>query len=181
MLSGVVRPALLSSRAIGAKLGGMTLAVGAGLSVGKEGPFVHVAAATADVLMRALPPFRTVITHSARRLEVLGCACAAGVAATFGTPLGAVLFAAEVTGGAGGGFDALGSLPRAYFCATTAMLALTLLGRELQINLFTFDNPQDARDPAAAAGLWPDDDDDDDGDGGGGGDDDDDGRRRRRR
>ena len=178
VLSGVVRPALLSGRAIGAKLGGVTLAIGAGLSVGKEGPFVHVAAATADVLMRALPPFRTVITHSARRLEVLGCACAAGVAATFGTPLGAVLFAAEVTGGAGGGFDALGSLPRAYFCATTAMLALTLLGRELQINLFTFDNPQDARDPAAAAGLWPDDDDDDGdgGGGGGGGDDDDDAR-----
>ena len=47
---------------------------------------------------------------------------------------------------------------------------------DLQVNLFAFDNPQDARDPGAVAGLWPDDDDDDDGDGGGdgggGGDDD---------
>ena len=70
VLSGVLRPSLLSVRAVAAKLGGVTLAVAGGLSVGKEGPFVHVAAATADSLMRLLPPFRSVTTHSARRLEV---------------------------------------------------------------------------------------------------------------
>lgn len=57
VLSGTVKPSLLSFNNMFAKLVGLTLATLAGLSVGKEGPFVHIAIAIASQLMR-LSAFR---------------------------------------------------------------------------------------------------------------------------
>jgi chloride channel 2 len=61
-----------------------------------QGPFVHVAVAVAESLMQ-LQCFRHCRRNVSKRLDVLGCASAAGVAATFGTPFGGVLFSIEVT------------------------------------------------------------------------------------
>ena len=60
-----------------------------------QGPFVHVAVAVSDSLMR-LHCFRHCRRNISKRLEILGCASAAGVASTFGTPFGGVLFSIEV-------------------------------------------------------------------------------------
>ena len=57
ILSGTVKPSLLSRDLILAKLLGLLFACIAGLSVGKEGPFVHISAAVADQIMN-LPLFR---------------------------------------------------------------------------------------------------------------------------
>jgi H+/Cl- antiporter ClcA len=56
---------------------------------------VHVAVAVSDSLMR-LHCFRHCRRNISKRLEILGCASAAGVASTFGTPFGGVLFSIEV-------------------------------------------------------------------------------------
>ena len=73
-------------------------ALGAGLSVGREGPLVHVSACLAEALMRA-PPFRAAV-HAvpALRAQVLAVAGALGVASTFTTPISAIFFSIEVRG-----------------------------------------------------------------------------------
>lgn len=59
-----------------------------------------------------------------KRLEVLGCACASGVSATFGTAFGGILFSIEFTSTA----YLVKSLPKAFLCALSAMLVYFLLG-----------------------------------------------------
>ena len=85
LLDGSYKRALVTPRTIVAKAAGLILGISAGLSVGKEGPFVHMAVAIADTLMR-LKPFKFLAKNDAKRLEILACAAAAGVGATFGTP-----------------------------------------------------------------------------------------------
>ena len=58
-LSGTIKPVLLSAKLIVAKTLGLLFAIIGGLSVGKEGPFIQIAGAIADNLMR-LPLFRYV-------------------------------------------------------------------------------------------------------------------------
>jgi H+/Cl- antiporter ClcA len=52
ILSGTIKPVLLSGNMILAKSLGLFFALVAGLPIGKEGPFVLIAAAIADQLMR---------------------------------------------------------------------------------------------------------------------------------
>ena len=79
-----------------AKFLGLILAESAGLSIGKEGPFVHMTACIANLMLRT-SLFRRLKQDGAKRLELLGAACAAGVASSFGATFGGVLFSIEVT------------------------------------------------------------------------------------
>lgn len=114
---------------------GLIFALIAGLSVGKEGPFVHVAVAISDSLMR-LHCFRHCRRNTSKRLEILGCASAAGVASTFGTPFGGVLFSIEVTAT----YYMVRNLPRAFFCAICAALVYEVAGLRDTFALFTDDH-----------------------------------------
>lgn len=114
---------------------GLVFALIAGLSVGKEGPFVHVAVAISDSLMR-LHCFRHCRRNTSKRLEILGCASAAGIASTFGTPFGGVLFSIEVTAT----YYMVRNLPRAFFCAVCAALVYEVAGMRDTFSLFTDDH-----------------------------------------
>eukprot|EP00913_Durusdinium_trenchii_P022965 g21563.t1 len=70
---------------------GLMLSVAAGMSLGKEGPLVHVAVCWAQLLSRAFPQF----ANEAKRRELFSAAAAAGVSTAFGAPLGGVLFSLE--------------------------------------------------------------------------------------
>lgn len=107
-----------------AKLTGLVLAQGAGLSVGKEGPFVHVAAVIAARLW-ALPVFGAIKSNAALRRHMLGAAVAAGVTATFGTPIAAVLFGIEVTSS----ILLVSSLWRSFLCAVVTALVFDVINR----------------------------------------------------
>ncbi len=132
LLDGGYKKALVTPWTVMAKSLGLTLASAAGLSVGKEGPFVHIATAIADTLMRQRL-FRHLASNDAKRLEVLACAAAAGVGTTFGTPFAAVMFSIEVTAG----YFMVRNLPRTFLCAISGTLAMTFLGYNEAFALFS--------------------------------------------
>lgn len=88
--------AYLSWRTLIAKILSVVLAMGGGLSIGKEGPYVHISSCVAQQLTR-LSIFRRLGQSETLRRQMLAAGCAAGVASTFGAPVGGVLFSIEVT------------------------------------------------------------------------------------
>ncbi|KIJ55127.1 hypothetical protein M422DRAFT_199235 [Sphaerobolus stellatus SS14] len=71
---------------------GLVLSVASGLSLGKEGPLVHLSCAMAYVLSGM---FESLRGNETRKRKLLAAAAAAGVAVAFGSPLGGVLFGLE--------------------------------------------------------------------------------------
>ena len=92
ILSGFVIHGYLGGRTLFTKSVGLTLSVASGLSLGKEGPFVHIASCVGNIVSRFFVKYET---NEAKRREILSAACAAGVAVAFGAPVGGVLFSLE--------------------------------------------------------------------------------------
>ena len=68
------------------------LSVAANLSLGKEGPLVHIAACCGNIFSYLFPKYGK---NEAKKREVLSAAAAAGVSVAFGAPVGGVLFSLE--------------------------------------------------------------------------------------
>ncbi|RQM19467.1 hypothetical protein B5M09_011526 [Aphanomyces astaci] len=83
---------VLSYAALVARCVGTVLSNASGLSVGKEGPFLHMISIMADKLS-GLSVFRP----TADNFTYIRAGVACGVTAVFGSPLGGVLFSIEVT------------------------------------------------------------------------------------
>jgi chloride channel 2 len=113
----------LSARTLAAKVLSLVLAIGGGLAVGKEGPYVHISTCVAQQLCR-LPLFRRLNETESLRRQMLAAGCAAGVAATFGAPVGGVLFSIEVT--ATLLCNSVAHLWRAFILSRTPSLTLSL-------------------------------------------------------
>ena len=96
ILAGVNLDEHMNNATVLAKVLGLVLMCGAGMPVGREGPLVHIAGSIALGLLR-LEVFKSIATSEVRKHEVLAAACAVGVTAAFGAPLGGVLFSIEVT------------------------------------------------------------------------------------
>jgi H+/Cl- antiporter ClcA len=86
----------LSKRTLCAKVLGLTCALASGLPLGKEGPFIHASCCLCEALL-SLPLFRPLKASHATRMQMLMAACAVGVGANFGAPVGGVLLAIELT------------------------------------------------------------------------------------
>jgi chloride channel 3/4/5 len=90
---------------------GLALSVASGLSLGKEGPFVHIASCIGNIVSRYFAKYENnegvlldtlrhlssdePFTVTGKRREILSAASAAGVAVAFGAPIGGVLFSLE--------------------------------------------------------------------------------------
>ncbi|KAA0155721.1 hypothetical protein FNF29_01636 [Cafeteria roenbergensis] len=96
ILAGTWLHKQLSLPTLGAKTIGLIAALASGLFVGKEGPFVHMAATAAAKLWR-LPCFSGVRRSDTLKRQALAAAVAAGVTATLGAPMGGVIFSVEAT------------------------------------------------------------------------------------
>lgn len=96
ILAGVNIYRYLSFRTLIGKVLGLFAALSAGLSVGKEGPFVHVSAGIVNKLSK-FKPFSDIYHNQSLKKQMLAASVAAGVTATFGAPIGGVLFSIEVT------------------------------------------------------------------------------------
>lgn len=83
--SGVIRPVVALVKSLAS-----AISIGSGGAVGREGPIIQIGAAfgsTVGQLIR-MPHWQ--------RLTLIACGAAGGIAATFNTPIGGVLFAVEL-------------------------------------------------------------------------------------
>jgi chloride channel 3/4/5 len=74
------------------KVVGLCLSVASGLTLGKEGPLVHVACCLGNLIPNI---FRKYKKNEAKKREILSASSAAGVSVAFGAPIGGVLFSLE--------------------------------------------------------------------------------------
>lgn len=116
--SGVVRDQSFAPQVLAVKAGSVALALASSLSIGKEGPLVHIACCCAEVV--GWLPFgeRWQRRRDERRTEMLTAACAVGVVLTFGAPVGGILFSIEMTTS----HYLLANLPRAALTVTVALI-----------------------------------------------------------
>src|SRR5271155_2710956 len=93
------------------------LSIGSGASVGREGPIIQIGSALGSAFSQAIG------LSTGQKITLLSAGAGAGIAATFNTPLGGVLFATEIL------------LPevsnRTFLPVVVATGAATLLGRIL--------------------------------------------------
>ena len=92
ILSGFVVHGYLGLQTLLIKTVAMVLSVASGLSLGKEGPFVHIATCIGNIACRIFPKYNR---NDGKRREVLSASAASGVTVAFGAPIGGVLFSLE--------------------------------------------------------------------------------------
>lgn len=132
IIAGFVMKGFLGFWTLLIKSIGLPLAIASGLSVGKEGPSVHYAVCTGNVISRLFDKYRR---NAAKTREILSACAAAGVAVAFGSPIGGVLFSLEEMSN----HFPLKTLWRSYFCALVATAALAAMNpfRTGQLVMFT--------------------------------------------
>ncbi|CAI2192403.1 2997_t:CDS:2, partial [Funneliformis geosporum] len=92
ILSGFVIRGFLGIRTLWVKALSLAMVVSAGMTLGKEGPFVHIACCIGNILSRLFNKYNK---NEGKRREVLSAAAAAGVSVAFAAPIGGVLFSLE--------------------------------------------------------------------------------------
>uniref|UniRef100_A0A3B4WWT6 Chloride voltage-gated channel 2 n=1 Tax=Seriola lalandi dorsalis TaxID=1841481 RepID=A0A3B4WWT6_SERLL len=127
ILRGVVLKEYLTFKTFVAKVIGLTCALGSGMPLGKEGPFVHVASLCAALLSKFMAAvfggIYMVKMNELRNTEMLSAACAVGVGCCFAAPIGGVLFSIEVTST----FFAVRNYWRGFFAATFSAFIFRVL------------------------------------------------------
>lgn len=96
ILSGNYMARYLTLRTMLGKSLGVIAGLGAGLSIGRLGPFVHLSSCIGNSMLK-LRYFRKLRKREFEKISMLQAACASGVASCFGSPIGGVLFSIEVT------------------------------------------------------------------------------------
>ena len=92
ILSGFVLHGYLGVKTLLIKTFALILSVASGLSLGKEGPYVHIATCIGNVCCRLFSKYSN---NDGKRREILSASAASGVAVAFGAPIGGVLFSQE--------------------------------------------------------------------------------------
>lgn len=82
---GVIRPAVALVKSLAS-----ALAIGSGAAVGREGPIIQIGSALGSTLGQIVPML------VGQRIILVAAGAGAGIAATFNTPIGGVLFATEL-------------------------------------------------------------------------------------
>lgn len=93
IIAGFIMKGFLGARTLIIKSLTLPLSIASGLSVGKEGPSVHFAVCTGNVISRWFSKYKR---NAAKTREILTATAGAGVAVAFGSPIGGVLFSLEV-------------------------------------------------------------------------------------
>lgn len=92
ILSGFVVHGYLGLKTLVVKTLAVILSLASGMSLGKEGPYVHIATCVGNIACRLFSKYNH---NDGKRREVLSAAAASGVGVAFGAPIGGVLFSLE--------------------------------------------------------------------------------------
>nr|CAD2192876.1 unnamed protein product [Meloidogyne enterolobii] len=145
ILRGVILKEFLTLKTLLSKMVGLTLSLGSGLPIGKEGPFVHIASVVANQLSHCVHSIKGAYSNESRSFEMLAAACAVGVSSTFSAPVGGVLFSIEVTAA----YFAVRNYWRGFFaatCSTVLFRILRVLLVETEVTVTAFYQTQFPRD-----------------------------------
>ncbi|KAI8084876.1 chloride channel [Halteromyces radiatus] len=119
ILGGFVIKGFLGIKTLIVKSIGNIFSTSAGLTCGKEGPFVHLACSVGNIFCRLFPKFNK---NESKRREILSAAAAAGVSVAFGAPIGGVLFSLEEVSY----YFPIKTMIRSYCCAMVAATVLKI-------------------------------------------------------
>ncbi|KAI0828406.1 chloride channel protein [Hypoxylon sp. FL0890] len=120
IIAGFVMKGFLGLWTLIIKSVALPLAIASGLSVGKEGPSVHYAVCTGNVISRMFDKYKR---NASKTREILSACAAAGVGVAFGSPIGGVLFSLEEMSN----YFPLKTMWRSYFCALVATAVLAAM------------------------------------------------------
>jgi H+/Cl- antiporter ClcA len=142
-VAGFALPKHFSSQTLLAKVMALSMCVGSGLAVGKEGPMIHIGACWACLLAGPISRFSG-LSAVLPDTELICVGAAAGVSAAFGAPLAGVLFAVEELGTTMPGGLRYSTMICAFGSAVVACLALKWLDltRTQRLTLFEVDYKQ---------------------------------------
>lgn len=118
--SGFVLHGYLGFKTLVIKTLALIFSVASGLSLGKEGPYVHIATCVGNICCRLFSKYNF---NDGKRREVLSASAASGVAVAFGAPIGGVLFSLEEVSY----YFPPKTLFRTFFCCIVAALSLKFL------------------------------------------------------
>lgn len=91
------RARLVSFRILINKVIGLILATGSGLSIGTEGPLVHISACIAHLLMTHISEFSDILESPSLSKQIFAASAAVGISSAFNAPVGGLLFSVEIT------------------------------------------------------------------------------------
>ncbi|KAG6920141.1 hypothetical protein DXG01_004907 [Tephrocybe rancida] len=120
ILAGFVMQGYLGFATVVIKSITLPLVIASGLSVGKEGPSVHVACCIGSLVAGLFKKFSR---SQGKMREIITAASAAGVAVAFGSPIGGVLFSIEEMSH---GFS-IKTMWKSFFCALVATVTLSAM------------------------------------------------------
>lgn len=142
-VAGFDLPQSFKARTLAAKVTALSLCVGAGLAVGKEGPMIHIGACWGVLLSVAISRLGQLSSPLAET-DLICVGAAAGVSAAFGAPLAGVLFAVEELGTTMPTGLRYSTMLGAFGSAVVAALALKWidLTRTQRLTLFEVDYKQ---------------------------------------
>ena len=120
IVSGFVLHGYLGLKTLVIKTLALVLSIASGLSIGKEGPYVHVATCIGNIVCRFFHKYRE---NDGKRREILSASAASGVAVAFGAPISGVLFSLEEVSY----YFPSKTMFRTFFCCMIAALSLKFL------------------------------------------------------
>ncbi|KAJ7594451.1 Cl-channel protein [Mycena floridula] len=120
ILAGFVMQGFLGFATFFIKSVTLPLVIASGLSVGKEGPSVHVACCIGSLVAGMFQKFSK---SQGKMREIVTAASAAGVAVAFGSPIGGVLFSIEEMSHT----FSIKTMWRSFFCALMATVTLSAM------------------------------------------------------
>ena len=109
-----------------AKIFSLFFAIGSGLFIGTEGPFVHISAAVANNLTK-LSYFKRLHTKNTFRKQILATAGGIGITSLFGTPIGGCLYSIETMST----FFAVSAFWKAFFSSFICGAIFHVLSRSI--------------------------------------------------